>query len=90
MTRDLADTVKGLTEKAARSIMGKGSPWPKYEQEMTETIAAVFEPAICDLIVQAYERCAAYHELYGDGDIPAGKSIFRDWSAEIRARGGKA
>jgi hypothetical protein len=52
MTRDLADTVKALSEKAARAIMGKGSPWPKYEQEMVEAIAAVFEPAIRDLIAQ--------------------------------------
>jgi hypothetical protein len=86
VTRDLADTVKGLADTIvnAFSELMVGGTFARNK------VADKLEPAIRELIAEAYERCAAYHELYGDGDIPAGKSIFHDWAAEIRARGGKA
>jgi hypothetical protein len=51
MTRDLADTVKGLAEKA----------WQECHNHAwwdADTIAAVFEPAIRELIAQEREECA--------------------------------
>jgi nitrogen fixation/metabolism regulation signal transduction histidine kinase len=89
MTRDLTDTVKALSEKAA---IEAHKHWSRTK--LSEVIAAVFEPAIRELIAEENEACAKL--LYEQ------KSPYHDWGGEsfnsamqhaaqlIRARGGKA
>jgi len=58
MTRDLADTVKALSEKAARNLGCSPDPSPDLFAMDVQAIAAVLEPAIRELIAQEREACA--------------------------------
>jgi hypothetical protein len=94
MTRDLADTVKGLAGKCAQDYFSDGA-----QAELFETyVIAVFEPAIRELIVEECEACAkvAYSTPFrchatDDVDFHSGCVQTRDRIVDaIRARGGKS
>jgi len=96
MTRDLADIVKGLAEKAAATAHKSftGSEWA-----VAQDVAAVFEPAIRDLIAQEREACAKHEPDIVESNDETLLScscgwIIDDrkisWADHIRARGGKA
>jgi hypothetical protein len=86
MTRDLTDTVKALSAKAATMIVRSNN-----RDDWTYTIATVFEPAIRKLIAQETESCAAVCDSYIGDNLPVRpKPLLRELAKAIRARGGKS
>jgi hypothetical protein len=84
MTLDLADTVKGLAEKAVYLALNNGD-------HIVETIAHVLEPAIRELIAKEREACAKIvKQLFDEGQMDSGRIPLSNALKAIRARGGKS
>jgi hypothetical protein len=95
MTRDLADTVKGLREKLAAAIIETSGKRVAMVDHDRDVILDAIEPAIRELIAQEREACAkvadkeaARHNVEG-GDIFS-LQLAESIAEDIRARGGKS